>query len=90
MMEERGLIKGNDRIIIAKNESDEFAYLQGLGIFILQIRRERTQRIFITQHITMPAAFGLVIHEYNEKLPYLEINVGPYCSIMHFIWETEQ
>lgn len=90
MMEERGLTKGDNRILIAKNKSDELAYQQELGIFILQIRRERTQRIFITQHITMPAAFGLVLHEYNGKPPYLEINVGSYCSIMHFVWETEQ
>lgn len=90
MMEERGLTKGENRIIIAKNESDELAYHQSLGIFVLHILRERAQRIFITQHITMPPAFGLVLHEYNEKSPYLEINVGSYCSIMHFVWETEQ
>lgn len=90
MMENRDLIEGENRILIAKNETDELGYNQALGIFILEIRRERTQRIFITQHITMPAAFDLVLHEYNDKEPYLEINVGSYCSMMHFVWETEQ
>lgn len=89
MMENRGLIEGKNRVTIAKNETDELGYNQALGIFILEIRRERTQRIFITQHITMPAAFDLVLHEYNDKEPYLEINVGSYCSMMHFVWETE-
>lgn len=88
-MENRGLIEGENRILIAKNETDELGYNQVLGTFFLEIRRERTQRIFITQHITMPAAFDLVLHEYNDKEPYLEINVGSYCSMMHFVWETE-
>ncbi|MBQ7820549.1 MAG: hypothetical protein IJ341_12745 [Bacteroidales bacterium] len=90
MMEERNIIKGENLITIANNESDDLIYHQQLGIFILQIRRENSQRIFITQHITMPAAFGLVLHEYNGKPPYLQIDVGSYCSIMHFVWETEQ
>lgn len=89
MMEERDLIEGENRVIIAKNETDELGYNQVLGIFLLEIRREEGQRIFITQRPTMTAAFDLVLHEYNGKEPYLEINVGSYCSMMHFVWETE-
>ncbi len=85
-LETQKIDKSLSNFLIAKsNDSqDVLTYNPRLNVIYFHLIRQPYTRIEMFVHPEHPAPFDLIWHEYNNKPPYLEINVGKYTSILHF------